>query len=97
MPVSAGAGIDLASRMASSASGWAVVTDGVLNVRTVSDSANSAAAIAVRLAGIRVMSNCNDPDCDCRVRLIRVVLPKAQLVRVSVQLSPEEPRTAGAR
>lgn len=77
---------DLAARMASSATGWAAVIDGVLNIRTVGETANMAAVNALFISGFRVFSNCADPDCDCMVKALDRFMPnRVQLVRVKVE------------
>jgi hypothetical protein len=72
--------------MASSATGWAAVIDGVLNIRTVGETANMAAVNALFLSGFRVFSNCADPDCDCMVKALGRFMPgRVELLRVKVE------------
>ena len=76
----------LTQRLASSATGWGVVIDGVLNIRTVTDSRNGAAMNALYVGGARVLSICRDPDCDCMVKALAQHMPGARLVAVSVRV-----------
>ena len=77
----------LTSRLASSATGFGAVIDGVLNIRTITDSANMAALNALYLTRIRVYSNCSDRDCDCKLRLLAQLRPDIRIVRVAVEVS----------
>lgn len=77
----------LTERMSKTATGWAAVIDGVLNIRTVSHTANAAAVNALYVGGFRILSNCTDSDCDCMVRALSSLMPKAKLVRVSVEVA----------
>lgn len=77
----------LAQRLATSATGYAAVTDGVLDLRTVAPDQNSTAYLAIGLAGMRILSNCRDPGCDCRVRLMERLLPESKIVTVSVEVT----------
>lgn len=76
----------LTARLATSATGWAAVIDGVLNIRTVTDSANAAAVNALYLSGINVISNCRDADCDCMVKVLEKMKPDIKLVRVTLEV-----------
>lgn len=77
----------LSIRLASSASGYAVVRDGLLDLRTVAPHQNAAAALAIVLAGVRLLSTCHDPGCDCRVSLMKRMLPEAKIVAVNVEVT----------
>lgn len=55
----------LADRMAKSASGYAAVINGVLDIRTTSDTRNGVALNAFAVLGAMVVSTCRNPDCDC--------------------------------
>lgn len=77
---------DLKELMATSATGYGAVIDGILNVRTVTDTANAAAFNALYLAGIGVLSNCTDRDCTCKVDLLARVRPDIKIVPVSVRV-----------
>lgn len=74
------------ARLAASATGYGAVIDGVLNIRTVTESANMAAFNALYLAGYRILSNCADPDCDCKLRLLSQYRPDTRIVHVSVEV-----------
>jgi len=76
----------LTARLATTASGWAAVIDGVLNIRTVTDSANAAAINALYLSGINVISNCRDSDCDCMVNVLTKMKPEIKLVPVTLEV-----------
>ena len=57
----------LTHRMATSATGYAAVMDGILNIGTVSETPSMAAVNALALGGHRLLSNCADPDCNNQV------------------------------
>lgn len=76
----------LADRLATTATGWGAVIDGVLNIRTVSDTANAAALNALFVGGFPILSTCVDTDCDCMVKALGRLMPKAQLVRVRLEV-----------
>lgn len=76
----------LSQRLATTATGWGAVIDGVLNIRTVTDSRNGAAVNALHVGGFRVISTCRNPDCDCMVKALAQVMPRAQLVAVAVRV-----------
>ena len=75
----------LTSRLASSATGYGAVIDGVLNVRTVSETRNATALNALFITGIMVHNPCRDLDCDCLVKLLAKLRPKVKIVAVSVE------------
>lgn len=76
----------LTDLLATSATGWGAVIDGVLNIRTVTDTANAAAVNALYLSGINVLSNCRDSDCDCMVNVLAKMKPEIKLVRVKMEV-----------
>lgn len=76
--------------MANEATGWAVVNDGILDVRTVADIKPDAARYALRLAGIEVQCNCDDRECDCPTLALARFRPSDQLVRVRVEAYEED-------
>lgn len=78
--------IGLAARLATTATGYGAVIDGVLNIRTVTETANLAAFNALIVCGYGVRTSCLDPDCDCKVRLLAQVLPAVQIVPVAVEV-----------
>ena len=71
--------------LAISATGYGAVIDGVLNIRTVTDSPNAAALNALHFLGFRMVSNCADRDCDCMVTALARLAPDVRIVPVSVQ------------
>jgi UDP-N-acetylglucosamine enolpyruvyl transferase len=75
----------LTLRLATTATGYGAVINGVLDVRTVADTPNSAAMCAIMAQGRRVLSNCADPDCDCKLRLLADMFPEVKIVPVSVE------------
>lgn len=77
----------LAGRLAASATGYGAVIDGVLNIRTVTDTANHAAINALFLCGVFVQSTCGDPECDCMVRLLARLRPGDRIVPVAVEVT----------
>lgn len=76
----------LTALMAASATGYGVVIDDILNIRTVTDTPNGAALNGLYVGGFQIMSNCGDPDCDCKVRLIAKLMPTAKVVAVKVEV-----------
>lgn len=77
----------LAAMLASTSSGFGAVIDGVLNVQTVPDSCNRAALNALFITGYRVLSNCQDPDCDCFVRTLSALRPDVKILPVTVSVT----------
>lgn len=71
--------------MATSCTGYGAVIDGVLDVRTVSESKNMAALAALSCCGYGVATTCHDPDCSCKVDILKVMRPDVVLVPVKVQ------------
>jgi len=77
----------LSQRLATSATGYSAVIDGILDIRTVTETPNAAALNALFAKGFRVASNCNDRDCDCMVKALARILPDVKIVAVSVQVT----------
>lgn len=77
----------LSTRLAASATGYGAVIDGVLNIRTVSETPNMVALNALFLVGIHVQNPCQDLCCDCIVRIARQLRPDIWIVSVSVEVS----------
>ena len=65
------------------ATGFAVVRDGVLDVRTVTDDKRGAMLNGMMAAGYMVQP-CTKPECDCVDRAFAKFLPDAKLVEVMV-------------
>lgn len=82
--------LQLQELMATTATGWAAVIGGVLNVRTVTDTANACALNALYAGGFPVLATCQDPGCDCLVKLMKQLMPDAQLVQVAVKVAEAE-------
>lgn len=74
----------LSQRLASTATGYAAVIDGILNVRTVTETRNMAAFNAMWVQGLQVVSTCQDVDCDCMVKLLSQLRPGTKIVAVQV-------------
>ena len=72
--------------MAMSATGYGVVIDGILNIRTVTESANMAAYNTLHLSGFHVFSRCSGMDCDYKVKAMTLFMPTAKLVAVRVEV-----------
>lgn len=77
----------LIGNLQTSATGWAAVINGVLDVRTVTDTRNGAALNALFAQGVRVIPTCADTDCDCMVDLLAKEKPGTRLVAVMVQVA----------
>lgn len=77
----------LTEGMSRSAQGYAAVIDGILNVRTVTDTRNAAALNALFITGYRVIPTCQDPDCDFVVRLLAQMRPDIKIVPVSLEVN----------
>lgn len=75
----------LSERLATSATGWGAVIDGVLNIRSVTETANMAALNAFALLGFAV-GGCADPDCDCVLQALSKLRPDVRIVPVSVEV-----------
>lgn len=71
--------------MATSCTGYGAVIDGVLDIRTVTETKNMAAVNALFMCGFGVATTCHDPDCDCKVKILEVMRPDVKLVAVKVQ------------
>lgn len=82
--------LQLQELMATTATGWAAVIDGVLNINTASHTKNAAALNALCVSGYLIASNCNDPDCDCKVNLLGRLMPAAKLVQITVKVDEAE-------
>lgn len=77
----------ITANLAKQGSGYAAIIDGVLNVRTVSDSEKGTALNALWAVGFYVQGNCQDPDCDCTIRLLQKARPDIRIVPVNVGVS----------
>ena len=75
----------LTDLMATSCTGYGAVIDGVLDIRTVTETKNMAAVNALFMCGFGVATTCHDPDCDCKVKILEVMRPDVNLVPVKVQ------------
>ncbi|MGA0615930.1 hypothetical protein [Paracoccus sp. KR1-242] len=76
----------ISAALATTASGFGAVIDGVLNIRTVSETQNAAAVNAAHLKGLHVMLVCHDPDCACIVRAVIQRYPDIKIVPVRVEV-----------
>lgn len=74
---------NLKADMATSAVGYAVVVDGVLNVNTVSESEVKAAQFELIGRGFLFIP-CDKPDCRCIVCMMEKTIPGAKIVTVVV-------------
>lgn len=77
----------LTQRLATTATGFGAVIDGILDIRTVTDGRNAAALNALFVKGTNVKSNCTDRDCTCLVELLGRLHPDVQIVAVAVQVT----------
>lgn len=77
----------LTARLASTSTGHAAVIDGILDVRSISDSPNRAALNALYLVGYQVRSNCTDPDCDCFIKALARIAPAVKILPVQVEVA----------
>lgn len=77
----------ITQRLATTATGYAAIIGGVLDIRTVTDGRNAAALNALFANGTRVESNCTDRDCTCLVELLGRLHPDVQIVAVAVQVT----------
>ena len=78
----------LKSSLATSATGWGAVINGTLDIRTVTETCNGAALNAIYVKGVRVISNCTDPDCDCMVKVLAEMFPDIRIVRIKAEVQP---------
>lgn len=75
----------LTEAMATSATGYAAVIDGVLDIRTTSDNLKGATIYALRGLGYVILVGCPDPECDCILRNLPPELKdRIEIVAVSV-------------
>lgn len=79
--------LSLNDMLATSGTGWAAVIGGVMDVRTVSDSKNMCAYSAMMACGVYVINDCDDPDCDCKIRILQGFRPDVKLVPVKIEMS----------
>lgn len=77
----------LTEAMATSATGYAAVIDGVLDIRTVSDGPNTAIRIALGTLGTYTVGGCRNPGCDCMVKLLPKLTDRVKIVPVSVTVT----------
>lgn len=81
----------LSQGLATTATGFACVIDGVLDVRTIADTAKDCAkrGIAVRFGPIAALlgSGCDDPTCDCTVRALTEACPDIKIVTVEIKVT----------
>lgn len=77
----------LTIRLATSATGYGAVIDGVLNIRTVTDTMNAAALNALYVCGFQVLTGCGDADCDCMVKAAAKLIPHAKIVPVKIEVN----------
>lgn len=77
----------ITQRLATSATGYGAVIDGILDIRTVTEARNGAALNALYVKGFRIASNCTDRDCDCMVGVLSRLCPDVQLVPVAVEVA----------
>lgn len=77
----------LATRLATTGTGFAAVIDGILDVRTISDTANDAAMNALLIKGTMAFATCTDPACDCVVKGLAKLMPSAKIVAVRVEVA----------
>lgn len=76
---------DLLNRIATTASGYAVVKDGVLDINTCSDTRNRAAQMGLIRANLPPI-HCPDGGCDCNIKKLAEVLPETTLVTVKIEV-----------
>jgi len=72
--------------MAESATGFAVVIDGILDINTIGETASVAASFAMAQRGFMILSNCNDITCDCKIGVLAKLIPNAKVIPVVVML-----------
>jgi hypothetical protein len=66
--------------------GYGAVIDGILNIRTVTDTQNHAAYNALYIHGYIPDGMCDKPECDCIVVMMQKVLPNIKIVPVTVRV-----------
>lgn len=67
------------------ATGFAVVTDGVLDVRTITDNRRDTAKCALMFRGVLLLP-CDKPGCDCIERAMKRHAPQSELVEVKIEV-----------
>lgn len=78
----------IAASMLTKTLGFAAVLDGVVNIRTVSDTAQGSALNMLFIHNV-VFSPCNDPKCNCTTKALNEVVPGAKIVPVEVVICEE--------
>lgn len=78
----------IAASMLTKTLGFAAVLDGIVNIRTVSDTAQAAAFNMMHIHGV-LFSPCNDPKCDCTTKALNQVVPGAKIVPVEIVICEE--------
>lgn len=78
----------LKAAIATSATGFAAIIDGAMDIRTIGGTKNSAAFAVLTVKSRRmVISTCSDPGCDCLVKVLAENYPDVRIVAVSVQVA----------
>lgn len=77
----------LAEALSTTATGYAAAIDGVLDIRTVTDNRRGAAINALCVIGLYPMLRCQDPECDCIVKMLPHITDRIEIVSVSVETS----------
>ena len=77
--------------LATQATGFACVIDGVLDMRTISDTAKGCAARTIGLTmgplAAMISYRCQDPTCDCTVKALKTEVPNARLVAIEIKVT----------
>lgn len=82
----------LIKSLAATATGYAAVIDGVLDIRTVADNEKGAAINALSVLGVPMFvlaMLCQDPECDCTTKMLKGVAEqrkrKVEIVAVKIE------------
>lgn len=76
----------LAHRLATSATGFAAVVDGLLLISSSAETKNGVALNVLYRFGYPIVG-CDDPDCECYVLGLRAVRPDVRIVPVKLEVS----------
>lgn len=80
-------GIDrIKERLATSSTGYAAVIDGVMTIGTAVETPNWTALNALYRVGISIPAACTDPECNCYVRILRIMRPDISIVSVKMEI-----------
>lgn len=73
--------------LATTATGWCVVFDGIMDIRTMSDTGKTAALCGLAVCGYGIVDPCENEKCDCTIQILYKMVPNAKIVPVKVEVA----------